>query len=687
MQTDPVTVEVVHQIAVEKAGDGVVVIDPDLETYEHLSTVTLTAEANYGSEFSGWTGDIASAENPVTVTLDHSKAIIANFTDVNSPELSLEGEFPAFTKVPEFTLNGSASDNIGIAEIRYRVSNQKDEGTAPIVDGNFELTVPLNFGENDLTITAVDFAGLETIVTRRISWEPDHSWILEAPQRAQEAREIAVDIYLNSPGDVAGANLTLTSNPTSLSFLRFRPDDELDQSFHTTSYEDGVMSLTFASAGRTVSPGKQRLGRVFYRVRSLPNQSFELFSLAEIDLAGADGFPFEIASGIANAGILLEPRTLVGDVNNNGRYDAGDAQHLQRLLGGLAEIRPWDRLLNDANGNGSFEIGDVIVVLQTAAGVRPQPAERRAKSRDRKVAIAFHPSAPQARIVLDPPHAAAGAVVKAKIVVDHLPQSFGGAAFTLEYPVEALRLTDQNSLLLGDLQPNSSLYLWNLAPSRDNFEMQDGTISFAAGSAESWPDSIEGGTIAEFHFIVQETADSKETWQLKLTESELSFDEGLTVTKCNLEPAVFVGQVLDWSTWQLANFSLEELEDPAISATSADPDADGRTNHLEFYQGTDPRSADAGESAREIWVEAANGENYFALEVPHDPRVSGVTPILEWSHDLQSWHTNDDIPGTDWWIKISPATQSPAGAAKSLFIDLSEQSSAPKFLRLRLQSR
>lgn len=58
---------------------GTVSKSPDSVGY-NSSTVTLTATAQKGYTFSGWTGSVVSASNPVTVVMNGNKVVTANFT-------------------------------------------------------------------------------------------------------------------------------------------------------------------------------------------------------------------------------------------------------------------------------------------------------------------------------------------------------------------------------------------------------------------------------------------------------------------------------------------------------------------------------------------------------------------------------------------------------------------------------
>ena len=56
--------------------------------------VTLTAAADPGSTFSGWSGDLGGSTNPITITMDASKAVTATFTqDEYSLTVNTVGEW------------------------------------------------------------------------------------------------------------------------------------------------------------------------------------------------------------------------------------------------------------------------------------------------------------------------------------------------------------------------------------------------------------------------------------------------------------------------------------------------------------------------------------------------------------------------------------------------------------------
>ncbi|MCY2686027.1 InlB B-repeat-containing protein [Salinimicrobium sp. TH3] len=67
--------------------NGTVAKNPNQQTYNSGSTVNLTATPANGYEFSSWSGDASGTNNPLTVVMNSNKNIIANFTQVNNPNI------------------------------------------------------------------------------------------------------------------------------------------------------------------------------------------------------------------------------------------------------------------------------------------------------------------------------------------------------------------------------------------------------------------------------------------------------------------------------------------------------------------------------------------------------------------------------------------------------------------------
>jgi uncharacterized repeat protein (TIGR02543 family) len=69
--------------------NGTVAQSVDGTVFAENTEVTLTATPDAGFEFAGWSGDVTSADNPLTVTMDANKDITANFTAIVVPNYTL----------------------------------------------------------------------------------------------------------------------------------------------------------------------------------------------------------------------------------------------------------------------------------------------------------------------------------------------------------------------------------------------------------------------------------------------------------------------------------------------------------------------------------------------------------------------------------------------------------------------
>lgn len=94
------------------ATNGTVSKNPNLARYNHGSSVQLTATANSGYTFTGWSGDASGTTNPLPVIMNGNKSITANFTLESSTLPFTDGfESGNFT-----TGNWTASTNATIVD-------------------------------------------------------------------------------------------------------------------------------------------------------------------------------------------------------------------------------------------------------------------------------------------------------------------------------------------------------------------------------------------------------------------------------------------------------------------------------------------------------------------------------------------------------------------------------------------
>ncbi len=116
-------------VGVDPAGSGTVRLSPPGGRYDPGTAVTMTAIANSGWAFSGWSGDLSGSENPVNVTINNDQSVTANFLmDTDLDGISDEEE--------DAGLNGGDGNNDGQLD-----STQKNVVNLKTYDGQYYITL------------------------------------------------------------------------------------------------------------------------------------------------------------------------------------------------------------------------------------------------------------------------------------------------------------------------------------------------------------------------------------------------------------------------------------------------------------------------------------------------------------------------------------------------------------------
>jgi uncharacterized repeat protein (TIGR02543 family) len=69
-----------YTLSITLDGNGHVTKSPEQTTYTYGTIVTLTATADVGWTFSGWSGDVSGSTSPISITMDGNKGVTATFT-------------------------------------------------------------------------------------------------------------------------------------------------------------------------------------------------------------------------------------------------------------------------------------------------------------------------------------------------------------------------------------------------------------------------------------------------------------------------------------------------------------------------------------------------------------------------------------------------------------------------------
>lgn len=112
-------------------GEGSVTASPDRENYFFNDEVELTAEPEDGWEFSDWSGDLESNENPITIRMSADKSITAKFEELClDPEACVATQFYASVIVGNFVFdsNLSITNNLPDPILLTRIRIQRGDG-------------------------------------------------------------------------------------------------------------------------------------------------------------------------------------------------------------------------------------------------------------------------------------------------------------------------------------------------------------------------------------------------------------------------------------------------------------------------------------------------------------------------------------------------------------------------------
>jgi len=136
------------------AGGGTITQEPTGTSFTPGAPVTLTPNAKSGYAFSGWSGDASGTANPLTVTMDKSKIITANFTMTadDTTNLIKDGKFPGSGLTTNWTLNqgqyygnSEASDSVSGGKAAINVTKI---GADPWNPQLIQAGIPIDSGVN-----------------------------------------------------------------------------------------------------------------------------------------------------------------------------------------------------------------------------------------------------------------------------------------------------------------------------------------------------------------------------------------------------------------------------------------------------------------------------------------------------------------------------------------------------------
>jgi uncharacterized repeat protein (TIGR02543 family) len=104
----PVDNVITYTLTVNTVGNGTVSRQPNQPSYPDGTTVVLTATANAGYVFSGWSGTLSGTTNPITITMSANASVTATFV-VGQLPLANAGHPQTVKSMSPVILDGSSS--------------------------------------------------------------------------------------------------------------------------------------------------------------------------------------------------------------------------------------------------------------------------------------------------------------------------------------------------------------------------------------------------------------------------------------------------------------------------------------------------------------------------------------------------------------------------------------------------
>ena len=106
-------------------------------SYDVGTVVSMEAIAPLGWEFAGWSGDVTSTDNPLSVTLNADMAIEASFAEISHPDgiLAIDSSWELIDAL-EYTMNNSQAYRILLTDVGPYLPSEdlRDEGKMPEID-------------------------------------------------------------------------------------------------------------------------------------------------------------------------------------------------------------------------------------------------------------------------------------------------------------------------------------------------------------------------------------------------------------------------------------------------------------------------------------------------------------------------------------------------------------------------
>ncbi|MGV3774824.1 MAG: immunoglobulin domain-containing protein [Verrucomicrobiales bacterium] len=480
----------------------------------NISNIQVEQAGNYSVIISNKVGFVQSAPAEINVIV----------RDVTAPVVAITSPSVTETSDSTIVLAGKVSDNVGVVNARWE---RNGHSVGPLVldaEGNFSINLTLAKGLNRFSVVAIDAAGNVGSSEVAITLIGSRALVLVTPPPAQEGTIVSIPIELTSKGDVAAVTFQITFDGNMFAEPSIVWDEAATGSFTQFNLErTNRIRAAFALPGVSLPAGKQTIGTLKLRVRSNPSPRMTDIALNVIGVYSALGDPIIAGTDAVGTRVSVLHRNYKGDNNGNDRLDSGDATIIMRLVTMIDPRRSWDITNNDMNLNNDLDSGDIIRVLRAVVGLDPQPGVQPTQGDgiQARQGLRTMAAGPSISLVADKTDARPGETFTVKMILSGNLVPISGASFTLEYPESALKLINNQAHRTGELIPSTgATVLWNIAPSQNDYEAQNGIVRMATSSPNVWAGL--NGELAVFTFVVQEGAASAFQLPINVTQAEVT---------------------------------------------------------------------------------------------------------------------------------------------------------------------
>jgi hypothetical protein len=214
-----------YSLTVNRIGNGTVTRTPNLPSYLHGASVTLTVTPDAGWTFSGWSGGLSGNANPATIILNGSRAVTATFVEQLQPPLPPEvNPITNAGQVSDFAVSWAAAANA----TGYELQEQHNGGGWNTIHTGAALTLNQT-GKADgswcYRVRATNSAGAS-------GWSAVQCTTVDASPRPQL---VLAETVNGAPGGVVALTVSYTAQGQDVSSLLFSIDyDEQRLAFDPT---------------------------------------------------------------------------------------------------------------------------------------------------------------------------------------------------------------------------------------------------------------------------------------------------------------------------------------------------------------------------------------------------------------------------------------------------------------------